>query len=298
MTYFKLLFLLFFSPFAPLPSSTQDLVYEFANAKNSPDSSYYEVEVSLASNAPFYLGSGQLYINYNEAAFGSNVIANQSLEVLHPPGSILADLSNTGETVFPIRVVNDNANGRFSFAWASELAAGCLPEPNMMDSARMLCQFRINYAPGGFGEMPSLCFETLAPFDDQTGTMCGPWNTCAPEDCINFPGAIISSDVFDCSGAIIIPTNEAEAMEPPSCHIFPNPTTGDIFIELFLTQEEPIRLRLVSAHGALLTESEWQPTNGLNRRQLQLPEGWKNQLLFLTLENKHFAITKPVLFSE
>ena len=53
----------------------QDINFTFANAVNTNDGSndFYEVDVLIESTVDFKLGSGLLYINYNTAAFGTNV---------------------------------------------------------------------------------------------------------------------------------------------------------------------------------------------------------------------------------
>ena len=72
-----------------LTSHSQDLNFTFANAINTNVGvdNYYEVDVmiqTINATGSFKLGSGQLYFDYNTAAFGVNVKANASFTVTQP----------------------------------------------------------------------------------------------------------------------------------------------------------------------------------------------------------------------
>ena len=91
----------------------QDITYTFANAQNTNDGSndFYEVDVLIKSSADFKLGSGQLYFNYNIAAFGPNVSANGKLEYTQPTGYILGEVY--GFPAYKGFIQNDNTSSRY-----------------------------------------------------------------------------------------------------------------------------------------------------------------------------------------
>ncbi len=69
-----------------LSLNAQNIEFTFANAQTTNDGSndFYEVDVMIATvdgQADFKLGKGQVYINYNTAAFGSNINAGGGLEI-------------------------------------------------------------------------------------------------------------------------------------------------------------------------------------------------------------------------
>ncbi len=185
--------------------SGQDVTFSFANAQITNSGNCYEVDVMIQSTAGFKLGSGQLYFNYNTAAFGTNVVANSKLTITRPSGSILETQVGSPPFQFDFYnnfVENDNTSSRFSFSWQHAFSEACLSGNNITNSATALFHIKLDFATGGSGQSPNLCFENSGAFDDQTFTACGP-ATCTNVNCTSDPGTQITNDNFDCSGAVL-----------------------------------------------------------------------------------------------
>lgn len=181
----------------------QDVSFTFANAQNTNGGNSYEVDVMISSVSGFKLGSGQLYFNYNTAAFGTNVVANSKVTITRPVSSVLGTLVGTPPFQFDFYnnfVENDNNTSRFSFSWQHAFSEACLSGNNITNSAVVLFHLKIDYTGGGAGQSPDLCFESSSGFDNQTFTACGP-ATCTNADCGSNPGSQITNDSYNCAGA-------------------------------------------------------------------------------------------------
>ncbi|MEL6273708.1 MAG: hypothetical protein AAFU03_01210 [Bacteroidota bacterium] len=77
--------------------SAQTITFAIDNKVTTADSVIFDV--TLASMSPLKLGSGLLYFNYNTAAFGQNVVANDAVKIYFPTGSVLAQVA--GFPVYP-----------------------------------------------------------------------------------------------------------------------------------------------------------------------------------------------------
>ena len=189
----------------------QDVIFTFANAQNTNDGTddFYEVDVMIATTSDFKLGSGQLYINYNTSAFGTNVSSNSNIEFTYVNGTCILGQHekdfNFGD-LYKDYVANDNTTSRVSFSWQQNYAAGTFAGNNVTASASTLFHMKIKYVD--VTQDPSICFESIAPFDDQTYTACGPYGSVAPltsSNCGSDPGTQIISDTYDCTGASLAP---------------------------------------------------------------------------------------------
>lgn len=188
----------------------QDVTFSFENAQNTNSGGvdYYEVDVMVSTTAPFKMGSGQLYFNYNTAAFGVNIFANNTVETTYPNTDyILGQKDNWLGVVFIYGdfVENDNLDSRYSFSWQQSKEGDCI-STNVTGVPTKLLHLKITYAD--VSQSPDICFESTALFTDQTFTHCGDNDgNCgsADEDCINEQGTQITNDNFDCSGASLLP---------------------------------------------------------------------------------------------
>ena len=177
----------------------QDVSFTFANPTNTTSSgkTYYEVDVMISTTTDFKLGSGQLYFNYNTAAFGDNVFANSKITFTYPQadGYILGQVA--GFPIYGPFVTNDNTTSRISFSWQQAVASGAFVN-NVTTTATKLFHIKVEYSDAT--KNANWCFESSAVFDDQTYTACGP-NSFALADCGGNPGTQIINDNFDCSAA-------------------------------------------------------------------------------------------------
>lgn len=196
---YSTLFILLFG----ISSYSQDVIYSFANAQNTNDGTadYYEVDVLAESTVEFEMGSGQIYINYNTAAFGSNIHASGALTITQPSGSILATEAFAGFDFYDSFVQNDNTTDRFSFSWQQAgFSSGCLGGNNITATPTVLFHVKVEYED--VGALSNFCFEDGALFDDQTYTACGPTGACSGKNCAT-GGIHLTNDNFVCSGAVL-----------------------------------------------------------------------------------------------
>ncbi len=189
----------------------QDVIFELDNPSqtfNGTDS-IYEVDVNISSiTAPgaFKMSSGQLYFNFNTAAFGTNLVTNAKISI-DTVGSLLG-LKDAGFGIlYAYEYPNfaDNTPERFSIAWQQNVADACINQ-DVNTTAQKLFRLKVTYLSGGSGNSADVCFETDALFRQQTYTGCGPFGACAGlvlEDCTGFPGTRITVDDFSCIQTVV-----------------------------------------------------------------------------------------------
>ena len=102
--------------------SAQGLTVTFANAQNTSESGndFYEADIMVESTTDFTLGSGQLYFDYSNAAFGSRVFTNGSFTFERPMGSIL------GSGGYASFVTNDTFDQTVSISFQQGFSQGTL----------------------------------------------------------------------------------------------------------------------------------------------------------------------------
>lgn len=193
--------------FVTLGLNAQDVTYTFANAQNTNDGTndFYEADVMVESVAGFKLGSGQIYINYNTAAFGENVQASGKLAITHPNGTHILGLQvGSPPFQFPFYkdfITNDNTVSRFSFSWQHAFSEECISN-NVVGTASAVFHIKIEYT--NVAQSPGICFESTPLFIDQTFTACGSgMASCGNADCFAQPGTQVTNDTYDCTGAAL-----------------------------------------------------------------------------------------------
>ncbi|WP_299366261.1 T9SS type A sorting domain-containing protein [Winogradskyella sp.] len=182
----------------------QDITLTFDNAEITNDGmdDFYEADILISSGTDFYLGSGQLYIDYSTAAFGENISTNGNIEYGRPVGSIIG--YEFPGFPFPTPaykdfVQNDNTTSRVSLSFQQNVALAGLefvPEIEVISTPRVLMHIKIRYVD--VNASPDICFFSDGVFQDQFFTACGGTNIA---DCTNNPGTQITDDSYDCSGA-------------------------------------------------------------------------------------------------
>ena len=190
--------LVLFTICSTLKAQTQNLVFSIDNKVISDDS--VKFDVLLASNTPFKLGSGQLYFNYNTAAFGENVRAGMRVNISYPTGAVLGQ--RVGFSVYTSFILNDNTTSRFSYSWQQGLSSGTIPADNIRTTPTLLFRVAIAFTSGGSTAPDNICFESSAIFDDQTFTACGP-SSSGFADCASSPGAQLTNDTYECAPAAL-----------------------------------------------------------------------------------------------
>ena len=180
----------------------QTITYRFANVAINGTS--VEFDVTLESSTSFELGSGQIYINYNTAAFGTSAVAAGRVTITHPYGPTLL-----GSGYYSTFITNDNTDSRFSFSWQQLYSSGTIPSNNITATAAVLFHVKMDFTAGGSGQPQNICFEASGIYDDQTFTACGPYTVpgppffADPANCTSFPGTQILDDNFNCSFAVL-----------------------------------------------------------------------------------------------
>ncbi|NQY06054.1 MAG: T9SS type A sorting domain-containing protein [Flavobacteriaceae bacterium] len=193
ITLFLIIFLL------GVKANAQSITIEFANAEQtSPDAGltiYYEADIMISSDIDFYLGSGQVYLNYNTDAFGINISANGGLTYDHgvQGGDCLLDEFYSNSPVYNYFIQNDNTINRVSVSFHQNIGTGSGAPLNVTSTPTKLMHIKILYVNPA--EEANISFEENAPFVDLFYTSCGGVGEVA--DCMNFPGVRIFDDSFD-----------------------------------------------------------------------------------------------------
>lgn len=188
--------------------SAQDAVFTATGQRVVVENqdTFVVVDVMAYSNLNFKLGSGQLYLNYDTMAFGSNVVENENLIYTIPPASILGKkigVPPLQNNFYNAIVVNDNAFNRVSFSWQHNFSQACLDSLNVNEYLDVIFTLKFKVKQGYGGNIPTICLETGDIFIHQTYTACGP-GVCDVNDCINHAGVQILNDLYPCSDCRIV----------------------------------------------------------------------------------------------
>ncbi|VAV83344.1 Internalin-like protein (LPXTG motif) Lmo0331 homolog, partial [hydrothermal vent metagenome] len=224
-------------------NAAHNITFSFANAQNTNDGSndFYEVDILIESDQDFKLGSGQLYFNYNTAAFGTNISANSKIEYTQPTGYILGEFNVLD--VYGQFVQNDNTTSRVSLSWQQALSSGAMVANNVTATPALLFHIKIQYID--VAQSPTVCFEQDPLFLDQTFTACGP-TTFATVDCTNNPGTQLLNDSFDCNGATLGLTRQTLQLD---IKLYPNPTQNTFSVKGL---KEDSQLEIYNLNGVLV----------------------------------------------
>jgi len=261
---------------------SQDIHFTFANAQNTNDGAddYFEVDVmiqTINSTGTFKLGSGQLYFNYSNAAFGTNVLANSNVEFTQPnaEGYICGqyiDVAPAG--IYGSFTVNDNTTSRVSWSYSQAFSSNTFAADNVTSVPTKLCHIKIKYAD--VNEAPIFMFEDGGTFDDQFETACGGTGGGAFEtsDCGAVPGTQLVNDTFDSNGALL----SVKGFNLVSNYkIFPNPTNGIINIEGDLTKLTSVEIYSILGQQLMTVKSDFD--------QLDITE-LQSSILFIKLNTE------------
>ncbi|WP_200799168.1 hypothetical protein, partial [Tenacibaculum agarivorans] len=162
-------------------SFAQNISFTFVNARNTNDGTddYYEADIYIASDTDFILGSGQIYFNYNTAAFGENVKTSGNFTMETPDGCILDTAFGTGifdPVGYKDFIVNDNTTSRVSTSFqqsSSEFAFTAFGiSSNVTSTPSHLYSIKFKYVDTN--ESPNVTFEATDLFTGQFFTACGP----------------------------------------------------------------------------------------------------------------------------
>ncbi len=187
----------------------QNIQFTIENANNTFDGQdwWYNADVfiqAIDGQADFKLGSGQLYLNYNTAAFGENVFDGQNqstdnFDFLQPTGSVLNQNNTSGNPIYSFFIPQNNTPSRVSLFFEQITSSGSFAE-NVTSTAQHLLSFRFRYVDSN--KPSNISFETnISQARDQFYTACGPDNQTSSPDCTNLPGTQFVGASFDSSNA-------------------------------------------------------------------------------------------------
>lgn len=266
----------------------QNIQFTFTNAQTTNDGSdnFYEVDVMIATVdglTDFKLGKGQVYINFNTAAFGSNINASGGLEITHDAGYIL-NQSNVLD-YYSTFTTNDNSLSRFSFAYQQGINSGSMVD-NVTNIPAKLFHIKMKFTDSG--ELPMVAFEDdetqVAGCRDQFETACGPAAAgLAVANCGSEPGTVFNDALFD-SGGATLSTDKPELLHVLA--VYPNPTQDLLYVDI----NKQSNYHLIDMLGKTVTTGSFIPGNN----ELQL-RNYETGIYFLRITNGSGAVTKKIL---
>jgi hypothetical protein len=263
-------------------NAAHNITFSFANAQNTNDGTndFYEVDVLIESDQDFKLGSGQLYFNYNTAAFGNNISANSKIEYTQPTNYILGAVNTLA--IYGQFIQNDNTASRVSLSWQQALSSGAIATNNVTATPALLFHIKIQYLD--VAQSPTVCFEQDPLFLDQTFTACGP-TTFATVDCTNFPGTQLLNDSFNCTGSTL---SVAKHSIDLNLKLYPNPASELVYIKT--PQGKPIsKVSIFDVSGKRMMTTTILDNKALNVSQL------KSGLYFVSISIDNTTITKKLI---
>jgi hypothetical protein len=227
-----------------------NVTLSFANAQitNDGTDNFYEADILIASTEDFYVGSGQVYFDYNTDAFGENISSNNAIEYTQPANSILGGNFAT-LTAYRDFVQNDNNASRVSLSFQQNFSesfiAANIPDIQITATPKTLFHIKIKYVDAN--EDAEVCFYNQGIFQDQFYTACG---GAGAADCTNNPGEQITDDTYDCSGADVV-TLSVDAHQEDAIVVFPNPVRKTFEIKGVLN---PYDLNIYDVSGKLVLQ--------------------------------------------
>ncbi|WP_422105445.1 BspA family leucine-rich repeat surface protein [Winogradskyella sp.] len=239
-------------PNAPTEQLSTDVTLAFANAQITNDGvdDYYEADIVISSTTDFYVGSGQVYLDYATAAFGENISANGNIEYSQPDGSILGYSFGAFSPAYRDFIENDNSASRVSLSFQQNVGLTGLetaPELQITSTPKVLFHIKIRYTD--VSEEAGMCFYSDGIFQDQFFTACG---GTATADCTTTPGTQITNDSYDCSEAGV-GTLSIASFETDQILLYPNPTGSDFRIKGLSTISQ---IRIYDINGRLILEEQ------------------------------------------
>jgi len=255
-----LLFLILSSAFL----SAQNIEFTFANTQMTNDGSfdYYETDVMIAAidGLPdFKLGAGLLYINYNTAAFGTNIVAGGAASINYPnPDYILGDINVL--PYYSSYLAADNTSSRLAFSYQQGLSSGGMTGNNVTSTPKKLFHLKIKFVDSGMD--PMVVFEdneTQPPgvndCRDQFFTACGPSGSLTLADCGNNPGTQFQNAIFDSSGAVLS-IQKFKLLSGLS--IYPNPTRDLLYISGDVSQLRAVNVYSFTGQHVMEVKSNFE----------------------------------------
>ncbi|MEP0265928.1 T9SS type A sorting domain-containing protein [Dokdonia sp.] len=199
--------------------NAQNIELSFANPEITTEGmiDFYEVDVIITSDVTYSQGSGQFFLDYDPAAFGTLINGAGGITFERPDTSILGGQTTVEPApgvIIPLGshynsfFVNDATTSKVSFIWQQNGSGGMIGDNIIANTPTVLVHVKMQFAPGMTTIATDLCFDATNPFDDQFFTACGPFDplvgfTFVNADCINEAGSQILNYTPDCSGSTL-----------------------------------------------------------------------------------------------
>jgi hypothetical protein len=274
----------------------QNIKLSIVNAQNTNDGSndYYEADIMIQTidgQADFKLGSGQLYFNYNTAAFGDNVYTNNRFEVTVDDGTEYFLGEKSGFTNFyDVSTYNDNSTSRVSWAFSQGVSSGAMTQM-VSSSPRMMIHIKFKYAD--IRELPMVEFETdenlVSGCRDQFYTACGSYDSasttldCTPNVDPQNVNVQFQDATFESGGAVLSVNDKDKLIE---FSIYPNPTKDLLYVDVNVKS----KYRVIDMFGKIVKTGSFD--QGKNELQLR---NYEAGVYFLRVLNNNKIITKKVV---
>lgn len=230
-----------------------EITLTFDNAEITTDGTfnYYEADILIASTEDFFVGSGQVYFDYNSLAFGENISTNGAMEFSQPTGSILGYTFGQFSPAYKDFVQNDNTNSRISLSFQqniAEIGLETAPEIEVTASPKLLFHVKIKYVDAGIEA--NVCFYNDGVFQDQFFTACGGPGTA---DCTSAPGMQIFDDNYDCTEAVVETLGLSEVVSD-TIKLHPNPVNNMLYLSG--NTDEITQIDIYGINGRLINTLE------------------------------------------
>ncbi|WP_422104215.1 HYR domain-containing protein [Winogradskyella sp.] len=269
----------------PTGPMSNDVALAFANAQITNDGTddFYEADILISSSTDLYIGSGQVYIDYANGAFGQNVSANGNIEYSQPDGSILGHSFGAFAPAYKDFVQNDNTASRVSLSFQQNIAlAGLQTATELQVNAAPKVLFHIKIRYQDAAQDAGICFFSDGVFQDQFFTACGGTGTA---DCTNSPGTQITDDTYDCSqagvGTLGIAGNEDNRIA-----LYPNPASASFSIKGLGTLHS---VRVYDISGRLILQEERHDDRPIDMRP------YDDGVYLVVIGNARGAVTKQLI---
>ena len=275
---------------------SQNIQITFANAENTNDGSadYYEADIMIQTIdglADFKLGSGQLYFNYNSAAFGENVFGNSAFEVSadYTSGYFLGEKSGITD-FYDITAVNDNTPSKVSWAFSQGVSSGAMTEI-VSTTPKKMVHIKLKYVNVALSPMVAIEDNeaVLIGARDQFFSACGPFDSASTTlDCSNAADAQNVPNQF--LDAILVSTgatlsNEDFELET-GISLYPNPAKNNIYIKGQVAQLKTIDVYTLTGKHILNVKNNFKKID-----VSRLESG----IYFFKLNTKNSTTTKKII---
>ncbi len=269
----------------------QNIEFTFANTQMTNDGmdDYYETDVMIATIdglADFKLGAGLLYINYNTAAFGTNIVAGGAATITYPnPDYILGDINVL--PYYSSYLAADNTSSRLAFSYQQGLSSGGMVN-NVTSTPKKLFHLKIKFVDSGMD--PMVVFEdneTQPPgvndCRDQFFTACGPSGSLALADCGGNPGTQFQDAIFDSTGAVL---SIEKFKLLTGLSIYPNPTKGMLYISGEVSKLQAVNIYSFTGQHVMEVKSNFE---AIDMRRLP------SAVYFIKLDSEEASATVKIV---